>query len=472
MLQVRIVIIQDEFEVGFHYEFDSQSLFGGKEFPQSSSFRNPPLVKKTCYLLRFDDGTPLGMCHWTQFRFKHFVYLDEMMDEISPEERMIAYKGRVGTQDLRWHPTNIDSWENLFEKDMLRNDSSAKEDICSPPDHSKPIVDAIMVAQQDVREGGKREDDSGTGQKSISLSPAIAGSLPKSDQQANDQNDPSKPQVDAITVAQQIKGGGGKKDDEIVVLVNSLPKSNQLADDQTMNVGEVGKKDDDSEDPYDPMIRSLSNTGQKSITSSLVNVGSLPKSDQQTNDPSKPIVDAIMVAQQDVNSEQMNDNTGQDMDIKERGEDKLDNQKSGDEGRDMEEEKGSSGGKELGNQKMMGGEGEKAEDDSESDSNDEVTTSQNDVREKDNSKGVRHSREKIIKIELLMDEDEIQPTDYKDLWRKIKKLPQKLQKIMMADNQNTKKAKKKKRTPPSMNVKIYNSVTMYREEQQGILSIL
>ena len=94
MLQVRIVIIQDEFEVGFHSEFDSQSLFGGKEFPQSSSFRNPPLVKKTCYLLRFDDGTPLGMCHWTQSRFIHFVYLDEMMDEISPEDRMIAYKGR------------------------------------------------------------------------------------------------------------------------------------------------------------------------------------------------------------------------------------------------------------------------------------------------------------------------------------------------------------------------------------------
>ena len=195
---------------------------------------------------------------------------------------------------------------------MLRNDSSAKEDICSPPDHSKPIVDAI------VGEGGKREDDSGTGQKSISLSPAIAGSLPKSDQQANDQNDPSKPQVDAITVAQQIKGGGGKKDDENVVLVNSLPKSNQLADDQKMNVGEVG-------------------------------------------------------------------------------EDKLDNQKSGDEGRDMEEEKGSSGGKELDNLKMMGEEGKKADDDSGSNSNDEVT-SQNSIREKDNSQqGFRHSREKLSK---------------------------------------------------------------------------
>ena len=193
MLQVRIVIIQDHIEVGFYVLFDTASSdFGGMELPQSSSFRKPPLVKKTCYLLRFDDGTPLGMCHWTQSRFKHFVYLDEKMDEISPEERMIAYKGRGGTQDLRWHPTNIDSWENLFEKDMLRNDSSAKEDICSPPDHSKPIVDANMVEQQDVREGGKREDDSGTGQKSISLSPAIAGSLPKSDQQANDQNDPSE----------------------------------------------------------------------------------------------------------------------------------------------------------------------------------------------------------------------------------------------------------------------------------------
>ena len=41
-----------------------------------------------------------------------------------------------------------------------------------------------------------------------------------------------------------------------------------------------------------------------------------------------------------------------------------DNQKSGDEGRDMEEENGSSGGKELGDQKMMVGEGEKVEDNS------------------------------------------------------------------------------------------------------------
>ena len=154
---------------------------------------------------------------------------------------------------------------------------------------------------------------------------------------------------------------------------------------------------------------------------------------------------AIMVAQQDVNNGQMKDNSGQDMDIKEIGEDKLDNQKSGDEGRDMEEEKGSSGGKELGNQKMMGGEGEKAEDNSGSDGNDEVTTSQNDVSEKDNSKGFRHSKEKIIKIKLLMDEGEIQPPDYKDLSRKIKRLPHKLKKIMMADNQkNSKKAKKKK----------------------------
>ena len=137
-----------------------------------------------------------------------------------------------------------------------------------------------------------------------------------------------------------------------------------------------------------------SKTSQKSISPSLAIVGSFPKSDQQTNDPSKPMVDAIMVAQQDVNYEEMKDNSGQDMDINVIGEDKLDNQKSGDEGRDMEEQNGSSRGKELGNQKMVVGEGEKAEDDSGSDSNDEVTTSQNDVREKDNSKGLRHSREK------------------------------------------------------------------------------
>ena len=88
-----------------------------------------------------------------------------------------------------------------------------------------------------------------------------------------------------------------------MVLVDSLPKSNQLADDQTMNVGEVGKKDDDSEDPFDPLIRSLSNTGQKSISLSPAIAGSLPKSDQQANDqndPSKPQVDAIMVSKQDV----------------------------------------------------------------------------------------------------------------------------------------------------------------------------
>ena len=53
-------------------------------------------------------------------------------------------------------------------------------------------------------------------------------------------------------------------------------------------------------------------------------------------------------------------------------EDKLVNQKSGDEGRDMEEEIGSSGGKELDNQKMIGGVGEKADDDSGSNRNDEV----------------------------------------------------------------------------------------------------
>ena len=44
-----------------------------------------------------------------------------------------------------------------------------------------------------------------------------------------------------------------------------------------------------------------------------------------------------------------------------------------------------------------------------------------------------------------MSEDEIQPTDYKDLLMKTKKLPHKLKKIMMADCHNAKKAKKKKR---------------------------
>ena len=56
MLQVRIVIIQDHFEAGFYVMFDSQSLFGGMEFPQSSSFRKPPLEKKyvTCYDLMME----------------------------------------------------------------------------------------------------------------------------------------------------------------------------------------------------------------------------------------------------------------------------------------------------------------------------------------------------------------------------------------------------------------------------------
>ena len=126
MLQVRIVIIQDEFEIGFYVVFDTASPdFGGMELPQSSSFRNPPLVKKTCYLQRFDSATPLGRCHWTQTQFNHFVYyLEKMMKEISPEDRMRAYKGRGGTLDLRWHPTIVDPWEGLIEKDMLQNDSS------------------------------------------------------------------------------------------------------------------------------------------------------------------------------------------------------------------------------------------------------------------------------------------------------------------------------------------------------------
>ncbi len=41
----------------------------------SSSLSKAPTGNKTCYLLQFDPTTPLGMCHWTQNKFFHFIYL-------------------------------------------------------------------------------------------------------------------------------------------------------------------------------------------------------------------------------------------------------------------------------------------------------------------------------------------------------------------------------------------------------------
>ncbi len=93
-LQLRIVIIQDHYEKGFYPVYDTDCSFVTEELfkkdvevanstgnSTSSSLCKAPTGNKTCYLLRFDPTTPQGMCHWTQYDFIHFIYLQDVTGE-------------------------------------------------------------------------------------------------------------------------------------------------------------------------------------------------------------------------------------------------------------------------------------------------------------------------------------------------------------------------------------------------------
>jgi hypothetical protein len=64
------------------------------------------------------------MCHWTQYSFVHFIYLQDVTEEISDEDKKRAYKGRGGTQDIGWHPLKVDPWRNFLEEAALDNNAS------------------------------------------------------------------------------------------------------------------------------------------------------------------------------------------------------------------------------------------------------------------------------------------------------------------------------------------------------------
>jgi len=98
MLQLRIVIIQDHYEKGFYPVYDTDCSFGTEELfkkdvevanstgnSTSSSLSKAPKGNKTCYLLQVDPTTPHGMCHWTQNNFVHFIYLQDVTENISDE---------------------------------------------------------------------------------------------------------------------------------------------------------------------------------------------------------------------------------------------------------------------------------------------------------------------------------------------------------------------------------------------------
>ena len=147
MLQLRIVIIQSSWDEGLIQIFntdDSSFIFHGSELEHSSSsnFSKASTGNKTCYLLQFDEAIPHGMCHWTQTKFNHFVYLQDDMEEISDEDKKRAYKGRGGTQDIGWHPLIVNPWSNLLEEAVLDNNASIG---------SQPLINDIA---EDPKEDG------------------------------------------------------------------------------------------------------------------------------------------------------------------------------------------------------------------------------------------------------------------------------------------------------------------------------
>jgi len=155
MLQLRIGIIQDHYEKGFYPVYDTDCSFGTEELfkkdievakstgnSTSSSLSKAPTGNKTCYLLQFDPTTPHGMCHWTQNNFFHFIYLLDVTEKVSDEDKKRAYKGRGGTQDIGWHPLIVDPWSNLLEKSVLDNNASIG---------SQPLINDIT---KDPKEDG------------------------------------------------------------------------------------------------------------------------------------------------------------------------------------------------------------------------------------------------------------------------------------------------------------------------------
>ena len=95
MLQLRIVIIQSSWDEGLIQVFntdESSFIFHGVELKNSSSSKinKAPSGNKTCYLLRFDEAISHGMCHWSQTKFNHFVYLQDVTEEISDEDKKRA----------------------------------------------------------------------------------------------------------------------------------------------------------------------------------------------------------------------------------------------------------------------------------------------------------------------------------------------------------------------------------------------
>jgi len=150
----------------------------------------------------------------------------------------------------------------------------------------------------------------------------------------------------------------------------------------------------------------------------------------------------------------------------------------GGEGEQKDDVQQNSGGEGLGDQNSRGDEGGKKVDESGGNGDDDELDNQISLGEKEDKQGSRHSTEEIVRISLMMNEDE--EDEYKDLLLKMRKLPNNLKKIMQAGNKNEKKKKveKKKANSPmdsSMNDiyetsdRICNSVSMYQKEQQDEL---
>jgi hypothetical protein len=84
---------------------------------------------------------------------------------------------------------------------------------------------------------------------------------------------------------------------------------------------------------------------------------------------------------------------------------------------------------------------ENEDDESRGNGNDDELDNQSSLGEKEDKQGSRHSVEEIVRISLMMNEDE--EDEYKDLWSKMRKLPNNMKKIMLAGKKNELKRKKK-----------------------------
>jgi hypothetical protein len=364
MLQLRIVIIQDHYEKGVHLVYDTDCSFGTEELfkkdvevanstgnSTSSSLSKAPTGNNTCYLLQFDPTTPHGMCHWTQYSFVHFIYLQDVTEKIADNDKKRAYKGRGGTQDIGWHPLIVDSWSDLLEEAVSDNNAS--------------------IGSQHLN------NDIAKDQKKNGLA------LVRTEMS----------NVDRGLVTQTRAGKGKQKDDE----QGSISEGKGLGD-QNSRGYEGGKKEDKTERIVNDEIATDSTVDGRALDERVISSG-----------------DRGIVAQ-----------------IREgEGEKKDDVQQS-------------SEGEGLGNLNSRGDEGGKKDDESGGNRDDYELDNQSSLGEKEDKQGSRHSTEEIVRI--LEDEED----EYKDLWSKIRRLPNNMKKIMLAGNKNEKmkKVKKKKANSP------------------------